>query len=233
MLDINLKLKYELSTKGNTRIFVFSDPHYGHKNIVRGVSEWKDKDGNVDVKRTRDFQTIEQMNDTIVNNINEVVGQDDILICLGDWAFGGHQNIELFRNRIICKRIIHIVGNHDDHLIKDKYNYSRLFSKIYSELFLDVHFEFHPHTTIYQSFKKRFYLHHYPSASWRDMKDGVIHLHGHNHLPKSLKLGEKGKYIDVGIDGNDFKPYDLIEIVKIMQEREVSKLVLPFDHHEL
>lgn len=232
-MNIKLKLKYLLNRGVNQRIFVFSDPHYGHKNIVRGVSEWRDKDGNVEVKRTRDFTTLEKMNSAIVNNINEVVGQDDILICLGDWAFGGHENIGVFRERIICKNLIHIVGNHDDHLINDKYNYSRFFTSIHSELHLTVDFEFNPHTTIYQKFTRRFFLHHYPCASWRDLKDGVIHLHGHNHLPSNLKMGHKGKYIDVGIDGNDFKPYDLLDIVKIMETQEIGKLVLPFDHHEL
>jgi len=31
------------------------------------------------------------MNDTLVNNINEMVGENDVLIHLGDWSFGGFE----------------------------------------------------------------------------------------------------------------------------------------------
>mgnify|MGYP003704315713 CR=1 FL=1 len=46
------------------QIWFTSDTHYSHTNIVRGVSRWTDLD------KTRDFDTVEHMNDVIVNNIN-------------------------------------------------------------------------------------------------------------------------------------------------------------------
>jgi hypothetical protein len=36
---------------------IFSDPHFGHKNIVRSVSSWDVKSG------CRDFNSIEEMNE--------------------------------------------------------------------------------------------------------------------------------------------------------------------------
>jgi calcineurin-like phosphoesterase family protein len=66
------------------RLYFTSDTHYNHTNICRGVTRWTDAE---DV--TRDFKTLDQMNDRIVAGINTEVGQDDILFHLGDWSFGG------------------------------------------------------------------------------------------------------------------------------------------------
>ena len=46
-------------------IFIFSDPHFGHKNIVRSVSSWDDKSG------CRDFNSIEEMNKKIYSNYHK------------------------------------------------------------------------------------------------------------------------------------------------------------------
>ena len=66
------------------KVFVTSDTHYGHKNICRGVTAWRLPDGSIPIDQTRDFETMDEMNDAIINNINSVVGQDDVLIHLGD-----------------------------------------------------------------------------------------------------------------------------------------------------
>jgi calcineurin-like phosphoesterase family protein len=72
---------------------------------------------------------------------------------------------------------------------------------------------------------------HYPIASWHNMNDGVIHLHGHVHLPENKKISQ-GKAMDVGVDGNNMKPYSLNEIISIMNKQPIAKLSLPQDHHE-
>lgn len=68
-------------------IFFTSDTHYSHSNICRATSKWGDDN------LTRDFKSLDQMNTELVNNINEIVGENDILIHLGDWSFGGFENI--------------------------------------------------------------------------------------------------------------------------------------------
>ena len=85
--------------KGQNLYFT-SDTHYGHTNICRATTNWTDADSV-----TRDFKSLDHMNDTIVDNINSIVGEDDVLIHLGDWSFGGFENIAEFRGRIICKNI--------------------------------------------------------------------------------------------------------------------------------
>lgn len=210
------------------RIFFTSDTHYGHTNICRGVSNWRDENGNVPIHQTRDFETLEQMNDKIVESINSTVGEDDTLFHLGDWSFGGFDNVEEFRNRINCKNIHLILGNHDHHIERNKNDIQRLFSSVHQYLRLQV--SIMPGTKLYAG-EMDLVLMHYPIASWHNMNDGVIHLHGHVHLPPDKKLSQ-GKAMDVGVDGNNLMPYSLGQIMKIMDYQPIAKLSLPQDHHE-
>ena len=201
----------------NRKVWLVSDSHYGHKNICRGVTSWRLPDGSIPISQTRDFNTIEQMNETIVNNINSVVGQDDVLIHLGDWSFSGVENIKKFRDRILCKEIHLILGNHDTNIEKNRDNVQELFTSVshYTKL-------------IYKF--KTFVLSHYPIQSWDGLNKGHIQLHGHVHLPTNLRFG-KGKKMDVGMDGHPtFGVYDIDDIIRIMDKREIASDML-FDHH--
>jgi calcineurin-like phosphoesterase family protein len=221
MKIVNLK-KIELI--GNDRkVYFSSDFHYSHKNICSGVTNWTDAE---DV--TRKFDTLEEMNDTIVNNINSRVGENDILICLGDWSFGGFENITLFRNRINCKTIYLIPGNHDHFIVGNRDNVRDIFTEIWDDItFLSIK-EILSNKVIN---KYNFVLSHYPLASWPCMNDGWYHVHGHVHLPAIHKVGQ-GKSLDCGIDGNNYFPYELTEIDNILSNQPIRSLSLPQDHHE-
>jgi calcineurin-like phosphoesterase family protein len=194
------------------RLYFTSDTHYNHTNICRGVTRWTDAE---DI--TRDFKTLDQMNDRIVAGINTEVGQDDILFHLGDWSFGGFEMIEQFRNRINCKNIHLILGNHDHHIDRNKDDIQRLFTSVNQYLELEVNKE------------HNFVLMHYPIMSWNKMNDGVIHLHGHVHLPPDRRIG-KGKMMDVGVDGNGMDSISLSKVLTLMNNRPI-KSGFEFDHH--
>jgi calcineurin-like phosphoesterase family protein len=200
------------------KVFITSDTHYGHKNICRGVTAWRLPDGSIPIDQTRDFVTIDEMNETIINHINSTVGEDDVLIHLGDWSFGGFENIKKFRDRILCKEIHLILGNHDHHIENNREDCQELFTSVshYNTLKVDEH---------------TFRLMHYPISSWDGLNKGIMHLHGHCHLPTNLRFG-KGQRMDIGIDGNpDFKPYDVRrEVVKLLRHRDKVSDML-FDHH--
>lgn len=202
-------------------LFFTSDTHYSHSNICRATTRWTDADSV-----TRDFKSLEDMNDTLVNNINEVVGQDDILIHLGDWSFGGFEMIEEFRNRILCKNVHLVFGNHDHHIRRNKGDVQELFSSTQDYLHLDLRIPKGKEVD-----KLTLVCMHFPIASWDGMNDGVPHLHGHVHLPRHQRIGQ-GKVMDVGVDGNDLYPISIQEIRTIMKDRPVRSLSLPKDHHE-
>lgn len=199
------------------KVWIISDTHFGHKNICRGVTAWRLPDGSIPISQTRDFDSISEMNEMIVNNINSVVGQDDVLIHLGDWSFGGFENIKIFRDRIVCKEIHLILGNHDEHIEKNRDGVQELFTSVNHYTKLMYKFD----TLV---------LMHYPIDSWDGLNKGHIHLHGHCHLPQQKVFG-KGRRMDVGIDGNMFfMPYELDNVIKIVKMREIRSN-MDDDHH--
>lgn len=212
-------MKIELQSGQN--LWFTSDTHYNHTNICRGVSRWEDK------SKTRDFANLQKMNEEIVSQINRVVMPDDILIHLGDWSFGGFDSIKEFRNRIMCQNIHLLLGNHDHHIEHNVEDCQSLFASVNQYLKVQINWG----RTKSHVNKDHFVLMHYPLGSWHDMNTGVIHLHGHVHLPPHMKMGE-GKAMDVGMDGNGMKVYSLQEIISIMKKQPIRALRLPKDHHE-
>lgn len=203
----------------NQNIFFTSDSHFSHSGICRGVSHWSDLRG------TRDFKSLGEMNDAIVAGINAVVGPDDYLVHLGDWSFGGFESIVEFRKRIVCKNVILFLGNHDHHIKNNKDGVQDHFKYVSSYDLLDIRKPVGNEVKKYQ-----FVCCHFPIASWEGMNKKIPHLHGHVHLPAKLKIHD-GRAMDVGMDGNNLKPYSLNEILKIMKDRPVRNLILPKDHH--
>jgi calcineurin-like phosphoesterase family protein len=209
-----------IKIKNKENVWIFSDPHYNHQNICRGVTKWRNPDGSIPEKQTRDFKNLERMNSAIVDSINDRVEQNDVLICLGDWSFGGFENITEFWDRLICKNIYLILGNHDHHIENNRDDVQKLFLEV-------GHY-----ATLEMEDGHKFRLMHYPIVSWDGLRKGVIHLHGHCHLPTEKRFGE-GKRMDVGMDGHpEFRPYNVRrEIIPIMQKRPVGSELGSDDHH--
>lgn len=195
------------------KIWFTSDTHYHHKNICYGVSEWKNREAS-----TRIFDTLEKMNHAIVDSINSHVEYNDILYMLGDWSFGGIENIWKFRSQLVCENIHLILGNHDHHINKNKVlphdnvtHAQDLFSSVQNYLEIEIN-------------NQIFILFHYPIEEWHEMdRRGSIMLHGHCH--HSLDNSDTNlfhKRMDVGIDWKEFRPYSLEEILKIMNKRKLK-----------
>jgi calcineurin-like phosphoesterase family protein len=156
------------------------------------------------------------MNDVLVNNINSKVGQDDTLIMLGDIVFGGFENVRKFLDRLVCENIHLVLGNHDHHIRNNRENIRESFSSVSDYLQVKI-------------YGQNFVMCHYPFSSWNELNKGSIHLHGHVHLSNKDKWG-RGKRLDVGVDGNNYHPYSLSEIVHMMDRRSISS-ELDVDHH--
>jgi calcineurin-like phosphoesterase family protein len=193
-------------------IWFTSDTHYFHTNIAgEKVSTWD--------KGYRNFNSVQEMNEKLIVNINSSVKEDDILYHLGDWSFGGAQNIFYFRNSLICKNIHLIRGNHDQHILDKDISFKELSFNPY-ELFSSVNDAFSGYIG-----KTYFHLSHYSHRVWPKSHKGSIHLFGHSH--GSLN-GDFGKSMDVGIDCHpEFRPFHINEIVQIMDKKSTKSI----DHH--
>ena len=178
-------------------IFFTSDTHFNHLNICRATSKWSD------ISRTRNFSSLDLMNQTIIDNINSVVSSNDILYHLGDYSFGSADNYQKFREQINCNNIHLILGNHDnkhgkenDPVMSNGRHVSSLFESYgyYKEIFIK---------------RAYFILFHYPVVNWNYNNKGAIHLFGHCHSSEHDKFFHGGKSIDVGVDGNNYMPYKM------------------------
>ncbi len=218
-------------------VFLTSDTHFGHHNLCKGISNWGDsRPGDM-----RDFETLEQMNDTIVNNINDMVGADDNIIHFGDWSFGGIENIAEFRSRINCRNIYLIFGNHDEKIIDNKvipnaYQQHRDTGLTTQDLFTWCgHYQ--EFEIIYPQINKatkalryKFVASHYPFASWNGMGKGMVHFHGHLHLPIDKRV-HKNRSMDVGMDGNKYKPLPIHYAFAMVKDNPIQPTNLNQDHH--
>lgn len=185
-------------------IWVISDTHFSHKNIVKGTSNWSG-----DRNKCRQFETVEEHDECIVNNINQVVHENDILIHCGDWSFGGRSNIQKFREQINCKTIWFLYGNHDEYIRLDK-ELQGLFS--WCGDYLELKY-------CYQTFV----FSHYPIGSWRDLKDGWMNIHGHCHG----NYTPIGRQYDVCPEKNNFSPCNLKTICYNLSKIPIVRV----DHH--
>lgn len=192
-------------------IYVTSDTHFNHPNICGpSISKWE--------TGYRNFGSLKEMDDTILDGINSRVCVNDILIHCGDFGFF-RNNPTLYytyREQIRCKRIYLILGNHD----KDVRTYWKQLEK--DDVFIIRNqWQFHVNwDNKAKSINKGldFVVYHYPKPEMRKkfpfiVKPNEILLHGHIHTnPPSIQM-EPYKSIDVGVDGNNFKPWSIQEIV--------------------
>lgn len=211
----------KLTLNKGQKLWFTSDTHYNHANICTATTKW------IDPVTCREFQSLEQMNSHLIGNINEKVEQDDILFHLGDWSFGGFEQIQKFRDSIFCKNVHIITGNHDHHIESDKEGCQKLFSSVNKYLNLVV--KWNVGTPLMG--EQRFALMHFPIASWDNMARGAIHLHGHVHFPADKRIGS-GKMMDVGCDGNELYPIEMSEVLRLMDKQPIKSMFV-FDHHEI
>lgn len=85
------------------RIFLISDTHFNHKNIIKYCG--------------RPFDTTEEMNEFLIAKWNSKVHEEDLVIHLGDFGKGSDLDISELRRKL-NGNIILIKGNHDYKLTK-------------------------------------------------------------------------------------------------------------------
>ncbi len=164
-------------------IYVMADSHFGHKKIIEYTN--------------RPFSSVEDMDNTILENINKKVGPKDVLWHLGDFSFGKQ---EYYRSKIQCKTINLIKGNHD-------YSCSeRVLNKCFDKV-LDLY--------VLRYNRRIFVFSHYAFLTWPHKSHDSIHCHGHSHG----KLNHPEKLvIDVGVDSLQYSPISLDDIINSLRK---------------
>jgi calcineurin-like phosphoesterase family protein len=166
------------------KTFVISDTHFNHA----GILEFKDYIG----KPVRGFDSIEQMNQCMLDNWNDTVGPKDTVIHCGDVLFGLDKVDWLTANfaKLPGKKRL-VLGNHDNpkHLapfFKD----IQMWIDMSDKGFLFSHTPQHASTL---------------AESHRFGTGKVLNVHGHIHTNPS----PEGPYKCVCVEQTNFTPVDI------------------------
>lgn len=184
------KMAIKIKKQDYDKVYFSSDLHFSHANIILYCN--------------RPFQTIDEMNKTIIEHFNKTLDKESILFLLGDIALGVDlENIKELLESIKCKEKHLIIGNHDTDRKIDLYKENNLFNSIsYADLI----------KTDYYSF----YLSHYPALMERHNK--LFNLSGHTHI-KNNEENIKNNIYNVGVDAHNFYPVSLNNIINDIKER--------------
>ena len=75
------KIKPLVLNTSEVKIWFTSDLHFGHQNIIKFCN--------------RPWETVEEMDKALIENWNSVVGENDIVFDLGDFAFATNRRWNL------------------------------------------------------------------------------------------------------------------------------------------
>lgn len=188
-------------------IFVTSDLHFGHKNILKFNPE------------TRPYDSIEEHDEALVDNWNSVVGPNDTVWNLGDLSFHRDFNKTLDILERLNGQHHLILGNHDQLLRKFRFAEAAKNAGVasisdYHELRIN---------------KQKICMSHYAMRVWNCMHHGALMLYGHSHG----SLPGVGRQMDVGIDACDMpsnqRPFAIEDVIEFLSAKEA----IYFDHHRV
>lgn len=173
------------------KIFLTSDTHFGHDREFI----WK----------VRGFNSVEEMNEIIVQKWNSTVSAEDDVYILGDVILGDPSNIECVK-RLNGK--LHIVlGNHDTSKREEMY---RNLPNVVEVAEVGIRLKYKKH---------HFILTHYPMMTGNLEKESLkqmsLNLYGHTHQMSNFYNDMPFMY-HVGVDSHNCYPVLLDDIIEEM-----------------
>lgn len=173
-------------------IWFTSDQHYGHSNILK----FTDNTGN----KVRTFDSVDQMNQEMIDKHNEVVKDNDLIYFLGDVSLHRATYHQILPKLKGTKRLI--LGNHDCFKISE-----------YSQYFQDI-----SAVKRFREYSKHFICSHYPIHEYclfkasEDAYD-VYNVHGHIH---TMNINDK-RYINICVEQTNYRPLHIDELLELMK----------------
>lgn len=153
------------------------------------------------IYNSRGFNSIEEMNEKIVDNFKSEIGSTDELYILGDLMLNDNEKgLELIASIPGFKWII--IGNHDTQSRIEAYRSLENCDVIGFSSLKKI------------SKRNSFYLSHYPTITSNGMEKAPICLHGHTHSKDPLEYSHFN-CVNVGLDAWDCKPVHIEQIYNI------------------
>jgi len=178
--------------------WITADQHYNHKKIIEHCH--------------RPFKNLAEMNQTMIGNHNEVVAPNDKVYILGD----------------IMYPAIHPGSINPDTILSQLngrlyYIYSQEYTHEEGLLGCESFFKERHAILVIKEGRKHITLCHYPMDSWPRSFHGSYHCHGHVHGKNGAEFRPKKNRLDVGVDGHNFYPWSMREIMEHMEKPENKK----------
>ncbi len=186
--------------KNSDLLFFTSDTHFYHSNIIKFCN--------------RPYNSVEEMNKSLIENWNNKVPKDGIVFHLGDFVFGKFDKWKEIIDQL-NGTIFLIEGNHDRRQCGNKKNV--LFKDVFQQLNLQID-------------NNHLLLNHYPLLCY-PKPESNIQLFGHVHT-NPYTIGSDNsrlKYLyptqyDVGVDNNNFTPITYSEVLDIINKQKSKQL---------
>ena len=167
------------------KVYVISDHHFYHKNIINFTRSSFLGDGNVNT-------SVDAMNEYIIQEHNRVVGVDDIVIVLGDFSFkASNQRLLEITQRMNGHKFL-VLGNHDNfakpHLyLKAGFEGVYFFPIKFNE---DYYSHYPLNATVESGDRPNTVLYGLLSKEFSQATSG-INYHGHQHVQRCNGSREK------------------------------------------
>lgn len=222
--EVTRKKNKEKLLPSSDKVFVTSDLHFGHVNILGfEESRWDllgismhdaikyhiiDNDLNVPSIADPNFKSkwekikldtykgyIQLHDEMLIKRWNDVIKHDDDLVfILGDFSFRNGKETNAILKQLRGRKIL-VLGNHDN-IFMDKDFDKSLFVEIvnYKEITID---------------NQKVIMFHFPIQVWNKKHAGAVHLFGHIHSNKTTSHPMKYEIplsYNVGVDVNGYKP---------------------------
>lgn len=172
-------------------VYFTSDTHFGHKNIIKYCD--------------RPFADVAEMDAALIRNWNNVVGPDDTVYHLGDFAFAGAERIKEILAQLNGKVVL-VLGNHDNVTVATRL--MSVFERPDEGRFYDV-----IESADLKSYGYDVYLAHHPMPY--TIPDGMkMQLCGHVHELWKIKSSRYSTVLNVGVDQWDYTPVSLDEVLR-------------------
>ena len=161
-------------------VFFTADTHFGHTNVIKHCK--------------RPYGSIEEHDEALINNWNSMVGRNDIVYVIGDFAWKNHNR---FISALKGRKIL-ILGSHDK------------MGKDVLKNFTEVH----PVRTVSIN-GNPIWLQHCCPRVWEKCHYGIPCFFGHSHG----RLRTFNLSFDVGVDCWEYKPVPWETMAVLIKDR--------------
>ena len=183
-------------------IYFMADPHFGCHKLVENTRPM--------------FDSVEQHDEALIDEINLTVRRDDTLVIAGDFC---REKPGRYRQQIKCRHTFFILGNHDKP------------GKIKAVFGGNVW----QYKTVRLPHGERVFVCHYCMAAWDQSHYGATHVYGHWHGSKEALMDSiwpQRRSMDVGVDNafrifGTYRPFSADEILDCLAGRVGHDFIPP------